>query len=70
MYMNMQDWSILRDLQWFGCYQISNYSVYEKKRLAFYIWSRESLDFIDYFMRRFFFLFDREEELRWTLQYK
>lgn len=28
------------------------------------------IDFIDYFMRRFFFLFDREEELRWTLQYK
>lgn len=66
--MNMQDWSILRDLQWFGCYQKSNYSVYEKKRLAFYIWSRESLYYSHRLYRllheKVFFLFDREEELR------
>lgn len=60
MYMNMQDWSILRDLQWFGCYQISNYSVYEKKKDQLFIFGRVNLyiiviDFIDYFMRRCFF---------------
>lgn len=64
--MNVQDWSILRDLQWFGCYQISMYM--KKKRLAFYIWSRESLYYSHRLYRllheKVFFLFDREEELR------
>lgn len=66
MYMNMQDWPILRDLQWFGCFQISNYSVYEKKNQINFLYFGSVILYIkviDYFMRRFF-LFDREEELR------
>lgn len=49
-------------------WMLSNKHVYEKKRLAFYIWSRESLYYSHRLYRllheKVFFLFDREEELR------